>query len=360
MTMGKVESVVLYLLIYLTSSLFFALSVRAKRGGSPFFVLAILIPVIFAAVRYQVGTDFGSYLNRYQHLTACSFADFLSSENILSNIAIFMIAKISMFCGGSQTFFGIYALLAYLPVALTVKKEYRAMSGVLVTFLFFTGLFTDGLNALRQVAAVSLCFYGLRFVYSRQLWRYIGTVAVAALFHTSAVIALVIYFLWDKDKQKVSLYASVLTICGTVLTAFTFRSILQVLTQLSIFSHYSIYIEDATRTNNHLALVHLALYIILFMIRRQMNALDKRNSLLYLLTFIGIVLEFTGFSLIYAKRIAMYFYEIPSVILIAQTPMLFRNKSRLVVYIGVLLFAVSLFIIRYAVLGHADVIPYRT
>lgn len=357
--MGKIESVILYLLLYLISGLLFALSVRANKGGSPFFVMAMMIPVIFAARRYLVGTDFEIYLNKYHHLAASSFSDFLSSEDIWGHIALYCIAKISMFCGGSQVFFGIYALAAYLPVGLSLKKEYRA-SSLLAVFLFLTGLFTDGLNVMRQVAAVSLCFYGLRFVYARHFGKYLGIVAAATLLHSSAFIAVVIYFLWDKDRQKTSIFPSVLAICGTVLAAYSFRDILQILIRFPIFSRFFIYVEDTTKANNYLIFVHIALYAALLLVRKHMNALDRRNNLLYLLIFMGICFEFTGFSLIFAKRIAMYFYELPSIVLLAQTPLLFRNNDRIVVYVGVLLFAISLFIVRYAVLGHGNIIPYRT
>lgn len=359
MIMGKTESVILYLCIYMASGFLFTLGVRAKRGGGPFFILAILIPVVFAANRYFVGTDYGTYLNKYHYLAEHSFSEVLLGEGGLREIVIYVISRVSMFCGGEHAFFGVFALATYLPVGVTIKKDYRNVSLFLVILLFLTGLFTNSMNIIRQVAAVSLCFYGLQFVYKRNPWKYTAIIAIATLFHTSAIVGIIAYFLWDKHTQTTPFFASFLTTCGIILSTFTFREILQVATRLPFFSNYSIYLDDTTQANNYLILVHIAIYVLLFFVRKQMNALDKRNRLLYLLTFIGICLEFTGFSLVYAKRIAMYFYELPSIVLIAQTPLLFRGRMRSIVYIGVILFAISLFIIEYAVLGHSNVIPYR-
>lgn len=358
MILGKTESVILYLLIYLLSALFLTLGVRANKGGTPFFILAILIPVVFAANRHYVGTDFRTYLNIYHKMSDITFGEFLSSGSYIDSLATYLIAKTSKLLGGERIFFGIYALAIYLPVGLAIKKGYRATPLVIVVTLFLTGLFTDGMNVMRQVAAVSVCFYGLQFVYTRQFAKYVAIIAMATLIHSSAIVAVVIYFLWDKNRQKVFVYPSVAITCSIVLAAYFFRGILEVLIRFPLFSRFVIYIDNTAKANNYLIFVHIAVYIVLLLIKNHMNALDRRNDLLYLLTFMGICFEFTGFSLIYAKRIAMYFYEIPSIILLAQTPLLFRDNVRVVVNIGVLLFAISLFIIRYAVLGHANVIPY--
>ena len=271
----------------------------------------------------------------------------------------YIIAKISKVLGGAKTFFGIYALAAFLPVCITVKKEYRIISYVLVMFLYLTSLYTTGLNIIKQAAAVSICFYGLRYVYSRQLGRYILTIVVAMLFHASAAIAIVNYFLWSKYRRNISLKTAFLVIIGSIVLAFAFRKILQVLTTFSVFSKFAIYIESEIMANNNLIFVHMLVFVFLFLIKKPMISMDRRNALLYLLVLIGICLEFSGFFVIYVKRIAMYFYDIPSIVLLAQTPLLIRGKEKTIMYAGVLIFGISLFVIQFAILGHAHVIPYR-
>ena len=62
--MGNYTSMFIYITIYTIATILIAAGI--KRNSKLIIVIGILIPVLFAAFRYQVGTDYLNYLYAYE------------------------------------------------------------------------------------------------------------------------------------------------------------------------------------------------------------------------------------------------------------------------------------------------------
>jgi hypothetical protein len=58
------------------------------------------------------------------------------------------------------------------------------------------------MNGIRQMLAATMFVYSIQFIQNRQFWKYVATIIVASLFHTSAIVLLIFYIIPQKDYFK--------------------------------------------------------------------------------------------------------------------------------------------------------------
>ena len=120
------------------------------------------------------------------------------------------------------------------------------------------------------------------------------------------------------------------------------------------------YASDVVRSgNNYSFILKFMVLLFLLMFRQRFISINPKNQLLFILMMIGVCFEFSGYFSTYVKRISIYYYNMPSIILMAQLPFFFKKDSRLVVKVLICAYAVSLFILSYVILRQSDIIPYQ-
>src|SRR5690554_6435507 len=62
--------------------------------------------------------------------------------------------------------------------------------------------FVGGRKGIRQMLAATMFVFAIQFIQKRQLWKYVGTIVLASLFHTSAIVLLAFYFIPQMDFFK--------------------------------------------------------------------------------------------------------------------------------------------------------------
>ena len=363
--MGVVASVALYLLVYLLISGFITLcsskrlTVNRNKGNIAVFVAATCLAV-FAAVRFEVGTDYINYCYIYEEYSRQNLSGILTNGISIYNLGTFLFSKIALLFGGQKVFFGLYAFVISYMAFKFMEDNYFNLSLYLCSFLFLTSIFSDGLNIMKQTAAVAITAYALRYVYSKQLLKYVITIAIA-MFHVTAIISLPIYFLYNKKNSegKTSWKMIAAIILAGMLTA-NIQNILGMLGGAGIFSRYAMYASDVVRSgNNYSFILKFMVLLFLLMFRQRFISINPKNQLLFILMMIGVCFEFSGYFSTYVKRISIYYYNMPSIILMAQLPFFFKKDSRLVVKVLICAYAVSLFILSYVILRQSDIIPYQ-
>jgi len=124
---------------------------------------------------------------------------------------------ISFFTKNRYIFILLVELFVYFNLYYSFKRysEYYALA--IVVFLGFWFFFT--FTYLRQVLAVSVAWYGLRYIEERDLKRFSIIMLVAFLFHNSAVILFPMYFIPPvkferKDVIKVAAFVLLIGLSG--------------------------------------------------------------------------------------------------------------------------------------------------
>ena len=352
--MGKIASVILYLVVYMASAYFVSKSdVIKKKKIDLAFVIAILLPVLLAANRYFVGTDFENYYYMYKRMARCPFTQWMRDEMFVGGtpFGIWFVARIAFQFNSYKMFYGLLAFLTFVPAVLMLKKHYSQEIVFFAVFIFLTDLFTTGLNITKQVTAVVFLMSGMQYVHERKFWKFLLILLISWCFHPSALIAFPIYFIW-KDQDTAIGFKRLLFIMGcTVFINF----LPQVLTAVGgRFETYTIYTDEISNRSFYLNFAWVIYFLIM---RRRYVEHDWRNDLYITMVLIGLILNISGFSSPFIKRMAMY-YTFPQTILIFQIPFLYTKRENVLFKSLVFIYTIVMFVLNFYVFEFSDIIPY--
>ena len=249
-------------------------------------------------------------------------------------------------------FYGLLSAVIYVPAALVLKKQYPKDLNFLAVFMFLTSTFTSGLNIGKQVAAVVMLIAGLQYVYERRFWKFLLMVFFAFCFHPSALVIVPIYFLW-KPEDAVFSFKRLVFIVGSIL----FLNFLpQILTMVGgRFESYTAYTDEISNKSFYMSLAWVVFFLLM---RRRYTDLDWRNDLYITIVLIGLILNISGFSSPYVKRIAIY-YTFPQNFLIFQVPYLFDERDKPLFKFLVFVYTIVMFVVSYYFFEFSDIIPYK-
>ncbi len=219
-------SIVYLLVMFATLALGYAAQVNPKsklsRTGEiitrPDPVLAFLLAAILIAVagfRYQVGTDYMAYYRInvtdwetvWEHLI--SFHE--PGIRLISRISTMIAddgAVLIFIC--SVIIVGIYCLMIY---------RYSPMYLVSMLAFLFLGDWTGSFNGIRQYLAAAILFAGHRYILERKFIPYLLTVLVAMLFHTTAIVMIIPYFLFIRKPDATQF---VILAVGAIIVRFSY------------------------------------------------------------------------------------------------------------------------------------------
>lgn len=190
-------TVSLYAVVYGTATFVFKATNdtknESKRRG--LLVCGIIIMAAFACLRdIRVGTDTADTISLYfvgqygRNIAFSSISDFLHGD-----ILYFIIANIiHLFCLGSKTFLFLMEICIVTPVAISAYIK-RDRIPIHITMLIFLLLYYQvGFNWMRQSAASACVLLMLVFAQNKLIKKAVVTAGLAILFHSSAIIGLIL------------------------------------------------------------------------------------------------------------------------------------------------------------------------
>lgn len=229
---------------------------------------------LFSALRFDVGYDYSMYYELIEG-NIKFFDDQINRIEFLPKQLILL----SHFIGFYQFFFIITSFLITYFFYKTIKKHSLDKTLSTLIFVCFPLFFFMSLSVVRQYVAISLVFFGYRFIKERKFWSYLFLILLATFIHKSAIIALPIYFLFGDFliNKKIILYIYILSFFSSEIIAF-------LITLAS--ERYSIYINEIGGEGGNLTLVFFKL-IGLFLLPIVYNFRDKNDKEFnfYLLSF---------------------------------------------------------------------------
>ena len=158
-----------------------------------------------AGFRYETGGDWTSYtafFNDVEPLDRVLSGSAPVFESSIWETGYKTINTIVKTCGlGIQTVFFLVSLFSISLLFFSIK-EYLRYPIVALLIYFGSCYFALDMIAIRQAMAVAIFFYGVRFIYKRQLLLYLLTIIFACLFHRSAILLFPLYFFVGKEFSK--------------------------------------------------------------------------------------------------------------------------------------------------------------
>jgi hypothetical protein len=259
---------------------------------------------LFSALRYNYGNDYVSYheffkdLNSYSTLTFVDVGLNFEPGWILLNWFIEPLG-----------FFSIVIILSFLNSVIFYRfiKKYvdpRFYWIALFLYIFGTANFLIGLSVMRQNLSLIIFIYSLQYIENKQLLKYALFIVLAAQFHLSAYLLILVYPL-GRIQFKINNYFGIVFF-GIYLALFKitptlFPAILANATDA--IGKYSVY-EGGQEVSSGLGIILNSIFLlsIIYFYRFQ----DKTLRLSFKLGILGFILIPIGLTLMMIGRLGLY------------------------------------------------------
>ena len=277
------------------------------------FLIPILVFCLFAALRFNVGVDCGSY--------KADFYDMLEEGHFKREnyeYGYTLLAKFATLF--SNKHYLIFAILSFLQISL-LYYSMRKESYLLIFFgitLIFTETFHSLMNGVRQNIAACIFVAMIPLILNKRYWIWIvPTVLVATFFHKSAIfiLALSVIAYFCKEKLLNPLIQLVIVVVCFLLMDKIDDLLMQPLYELGSYGGYDEdYIENyanyisTTKDFGLRSSLNLLIYIIIILYSNKMKEFfnSEKFNTIYNLFFIGICLFLLFYNNFTINRLLFY------------------------------------------------------
>lgn len=375
----------IYCVCFLLSSLLFYLSEKQPKSRVSFSVIALFIPCFLAGIRADtVGTDVSVYLEPMVEnvRNALNFRDYMLSSwqqgwvvRGVADIEIgfsFLVYFIIKLFNSIYVLQFVVQLLTIWPIyfGLREKNEKNLWLGMLVYFCMF---YNNSLNIMRQSISIAFVFLAFQYLFNEKRKEFIIFLVVACLFHNSAVLGFLIWFIYEFIRMRIfkkrrtlktaNTRLVVLTCAGlAVLFAQNLISSIMAMVGLSDYVHYIM--GELTFLPNQL-IIRLPILILCYFLRKRLYAKEGDQYLFYVCCVIYTII-FSQFASVnsFAYRIAMVFsiFQIEFIPCIASVPSRIRLGSARTFKLNRLIMVLYLFVwwVYYSLIMTDSTLPYVT
>jgi hypothetical protein len=331
---------------------------QTARPQRALWILAFMVPFLLSSFRWQVGTDYPTYISLYEAINAIStpaqlWHQLLEVEPlyVLMNVLIKLILNTPL----PIFFFSSLLLLGFLFRA--VEDYHGKISVMLAVFVFLTLMFGTTLNIMRQMIAVSITFYAARYLFQKRYDKAALWMFIALMFHYSALILLPFWLF--RGPQRYARNARIIM--------FSVMALMFVLGSVfgSLFSSIrALYTQETGDTGGTLKiglmLLRLPIIVPILLFRKRLIEHDERNRFWIMLAVFEVLFSYLGYILDVLNRLSLYF----AVSWIVLMPALVRSmptraaQYRMGAYVIVV--CLGLWIFNTAISNYGDVLPYQT
>jgi hypothetical protein len=163
------------------------LSVNRKKW---MFFIAYSVLVIQVGLRWETGTDWNPYLAHFENITDfASTSPFLNGFEYGYSILVWLVKLISP---EYTLFLLLHAIIYYL---LIFKSFQRYTPYLYLSMMMYYTLSMGMMGSNRQLIALGICIYALRFVIEKKPIFFLLLIILAICFHTTAFLFIIYYFL---------------------------------------------------------------------------------------------------------------------------------------------------------------------
>lgn len=343
----------LLLLMFVTGTAYLG-----RRSGHPVIRKLSLFAVggalvAFAGLRdYRVGTDTGNYVRQFTFSE--SFASVMERQTEVGyNFLSWLARSISDSYSVLLLLIAAIVVGCYVPTIVKLTRRYET-----ALFLFITlGVYTFFFNGARQGLAAAVCFAAIPFLLQRRLIPYVLTVGIAALFHQTALIALVLYPLASARVD----WRRLVMIVATTVVLVVFLQVFVNLAALLVDDKFAAYAEAGEGGGQVWVAFLVCQGAMLYLFKGVARDPDGHYGRLLNIYLIGLVpalaSTLTGVNPSGVLRLHLYF----SSVAIIMWPMVFRHFGtsplRGLISLGFLAVTLAFFILTTSTFSNLT--PYR-
>ncbi|WP_025145038.1 EpsG family protein [Pedobacter jeongneungensis] len=329
----------MYIFTFSLLGLFAIDDVFLKKGkyAMAFFFFAIVLLIFHDGLRWGIGTDWNIYREYFE--------DCLDNNRDNFEIGYMLLSQaIRIFTSNYSVFLVVHAIIVY---GLISKSIFRFAVNPLFSIFFFYCIMLTYLGMNRQYISFAICIYSYKFIFDKKIINFLACIAIAFLFHKSALFFIFAYFLNREFKNKY-----LISILGTVLIISLFGLMNKLpldiffLFSESIGDKVTFYAESNFLTTNVfltiLALLKRSIWIMLAVaFRSRIKNMDAHFNFFFNLYFIGAIIYILFNNTILQVVVArgVLYFNIAEIFLIPYILTIFKNDfTRKLVFILVAIY----------------------
>lgn len=161
----------------------------------PLLLLSILTFTIVIGLRYDVGIDWKNYKALLEELIN------KGTTNSEIEYGYYLLMKTVYYL--RLNYVSIFIFIAFLQIVFLYArgKDFNKVFPFMIIFFFTMGNFIYSLNIMRQMMAISIIFYGTKFIINKNFIAWLLICVLAFFIHKTAIICIPFYFL-NKNLSK--------------------------------------------------------------------------------------------------------------------------------------------------------------
>lgn len=186
---------IIFTFLYL-SALFFLFEKHKSNILSHFIYFVIFI---LSFIRWEIGTDWISYFYYYDSINPLEYADLFSNYIEFEYGFEIMSRFVKMFSDSYTLFLFVQSLIIFLLFFQSIKIY---SVNIPFTYLCLFSINFCNMFFVRQNIAVAITIYSIIYIYERKFLKFIICIFIASLFHTSSLLFVLSYFVWNIKLTK--------------------------------------------------------------------------------------------------------------------------------------------------------------
>ncbi len=275
-------------------------NVKTKRQF--LFLCGIVMFLIIALRNRYIGSvDSENYFNNWERLSNVSFGmiESIAESTKMERGYLAYVWLFSQVFSSGQFAFVFSGLLFTISVC---RFIYKNSENVQLSFVMFIclGLYSFMVQGLRQAMAMSICLFAIEFCKKRQFVPFILVVLLATMFHKSAIVFIIIYFIYGfKMNVRTGLVSSCIAAGLLILSPQ-----IAVLGNMVFEREY----EESVESGGFVAVAIYVLILFFSIVFAGERRKEKDYSFFVFMTLIGAVFYLMRYSEVrIAERISFYF-----------------------------------------------------
>lgn len=302
------------LLILLWAALF-CFHKPSQKKNLIFIIIAFTQLGIISVLRYHIGFDYNMYAVGFNFMNEDGFGVMQYKDWEIG--FVFLSKLLGIFLPNFIWYIGFFVIAALVPTAIFIYKnsDMPWVSTVLYVNMF---LFFMTMNFLRQAVALSIVMLSWHFMKRNKFIPFVITVIIASLFHQTALIMFIVYFL---VKMKTTVKEIIVYLYLLLWFYISSTGFINLIT-LFVHEEYS----DSIFVREGLSYVYaifpaLVVLIAFWLVKTKTIVVDRETQYIINMSLIGAVLSITMLKHSIIERLTYYF----TIFLIILVPLIYQS-----------------------------------
>ncbi len=289
-----------------------------------FFLLSFLTLFLVLVFRDEsVGHDYAPYLNTYKKIGEGEIFT-ASEEERLGLVFIYLCKFFYLFFENGIFLFSVLGFLTIFFLYKSIRHISCDWGFSLYIFISFC-LYYQTFNQFRQMLALTIVTYALRYVNESKLLKFLFFVLLATAAHTSSVCVVVLYFV---SRFAINWKIVVVYFIATVVGYIGFDRIIYFLSMTnygSIYLHWDEFNSSFDMSTIINLIVRLLMLVFCLLFSKNTIKRNPKTNVMYHAIIICTILQIFTLQFRMFARLTTYFF-VPYIFLIPEVMLTFEQK----------------------------------